>query len=73
MLNVSDETYISTNIKPHVRSEKSENARSKRDKTFLNKQRLQMQKRLFYNNRKKMMELELAAQMPKKNTGNQFV
>ncbi len=62
MLTAADETYASTNLRPHERSMKSEDARSKRTKTFMNKQRFQMQKRLHFNNRNKIMESELAAQ-----------
>lgn len=40
MLTAADETYISTNIKPHERSAKSEIARSKRTNTFVNKYKL---------------------------------
>ena len=46
----------STSLKPHPRAEKSEISRSKRLKTFLCKNRLEVLKRNFYNSRKGIME-----------------
>ena len=58
----------SIGLKPHQRSIKSEESRTKRIKNFLSKQRLMILKRQYFNERKSEMERELAESSPNRNT-----